>query len=381
MTTRLLAVIVYIWLGFSMALVWNPAMAAGEIGQKSIEEGSEFTPVKMVMDKIDQALGDTAITVSAKISKTIMPAVGFCFGIYVLLIVVNMMRGNSSELVWDVWMRCVGFAVIIGIGLNMGNYANYVIPMVTSLGDDLAAAITGGSSSASSLDKLAQHYILIIEEDYIRIDNLGWTSGTDKFIQPMLWGIKSLIILIGLVPFLVLAAAAIIVAKVGSVIVAALGPIFFACLIFPATRQYFSAWVNTAVSYALLPIGIAIVVMFSINISTEIFNDAGKDAYQKMTFVTVFMASIVNLLLCVLIKTVQGLASSLSAGGINPGAAGGVPGGQAARNASNAFARKVGGHYGNKAAKNIDKAFGAVGGLAKAAWSKLTSKNNDIKPG
>jgi type IV secretion system protein VirB6 len=338
---------------------------------------SNFTPIKMVMDKINSSLGDVAITASSAISKEIMPFVGLCFSIYVILTVVNMMRGQSSEPVLDVWMRFLGFAVIIGIGLNMGNYANYVIPMVTSLGDQLANAITGGASPSSSLDALAQHYVKIIEEDYVRINEMGILDGTDKFVQPILWLAKTVIICIGLVPFLVLAAAALIIAKVGSIIVAAMGPIFFSCLVFPATRQYFSSWLNTAVSYALLPIGIAIIVMFSINISTEIFKTNGSDAFEKMSFVTVLLASIVNILLCVLIKTVQGIASSLSAGGINPGTSGG-----AVRRAANNLTQK--GNQGAKAAGGKaagGKAEGWAGGIAGKVWNAITKKNNDIKPG
>jgi type IV secretion system protein VirB6 len=285
------------------------------------------SPIQHVIQTVESSLSSTAATVASEISGGVTPLAASCFSIYMILIVVNYARGASSEPIWDFWLRMAGFAVIIGLGLSMESYVSNVLPIITKLGDGLAAAAGGGNDAANTLDNLAARYFSLMSFDYDRIANSDM-GATEKFLAGILWAIKVAIILIGIVPFLVVAAALLIIAKVGVIMVAAVGPIFFACLIFPATRQYFSAWCNAAFSYALIPLFVAIVAMFAIDLSKEFFDFAPGEGFESLTLKAVFMASIVNLLLLLLLKTCGDLASSLSAGGINPGfSAGGLAGG------------------------------------------------------
>jgi len=329
-------------------------------------------PISSVITEIETQIGSMAISASSAIANVITPLVAICFGIYIILIVVDMMRGNSSNPVWDVWMRWVAFAIVIGLGLNMGNYSNYVIPMIQGLGDDLAAAVSGSPSAAGSLDKLALHYIKIIGDDYKRISELGITAGTDKITEPILWAVKSFIIFLGLIPFLIAGAVLLIVAKVGAMLVAAVGPIFFACLMFPATRQYFSAWINSVVSYALLPVLLAIVGMFGIQISMTVFGYDGT-TFGEMSFSVCILAAIVNWLLVALLLTCKALASSLSAGGINPGTVGG---GGVAGMAGRASLRGLGKGVGAAGKWAGGKALGGAGRFGAAAMNLLKGSNN-----
>jgi type IV secretion system protein VirB6 len=333
-------------------------------------------PVSKVMEIIDSNLVGTVGSASNAIANVITPLVATCFGIYLILLVANYMRGASSNPVWEVWQRTLGFAVIIGIGLNMGNYGNYVVPIVSDFGNDIAAAMSGaepGSGTGSQLDALAKHYIKIIGDDWRRIGELGFFDGADNLTQPIIWGMKTFIIMVGLLPFIIIAAVLLIIAKVGTTLIVAIGPLFFACLVFPATRQYFSSWVNAAVSYALIPVFVGLLVAFSINISTDVFSggSSGPIKFEKTSMFTCFFASIVNFILIYLLKTCQALASQLSAGGINIGFN--------ASSYANSTAKKGAG-IAKGAAKGVAK--GATN-LAKGAYS-LASKilgGNSIKPG
>lgn len=320
-------------------------------------------PIQYVMTIVDTELASAVETVAGAISGGITPIVAACFSIYMILITVNYARGAATEPVWDFWIRMASFAVVISLGLNMSNYTGYVVPIVTQTGNSLAALASGGTdTSAAQLDNLAIHYIKVIEADYQRISNMGIGSGTDKFIQPILWAVKSMIIIIGLVPFLIIAAGMLVIAKVGAVMIAAVGPIFFACLLFPATRQYFSAWVNTAFSYALIPVFVAVIAMFSVRISEGAF----EGDFEHMSFKVVFMALVVNLLLILLLRTCTTLAASLSAGGINANFnAGGL-----ARSGRNAL---------RSADKTVSAGAGKATNLVSAAIQHLLQ--NNIKAG
>ncbi|NRP55787.1 conjugal transfer protein TrbL [Xylella fastidiosa subsp. pauca 11399] len=275
----------------------------------------ESAPITWLIGEINKIVSSGADAAASAIATTVTPLASICFGIYILLICLNYMRGAETEPVIDFGIRCAGFAVIIGLGLNAANYTNMVIPVVTGVGSDLASAISGGTATAGTLDQLALHYFKILDEGYELASNRPFPSNVGPLI---IYVLKAVFILVGLIPFLVAATLCLIIADVGSVMVAMVGPLYFAFLIFPATRQYFSSWLNTAFSYALMPIFVAVIATISVGLSKQMFS--GND----ISFKAVFMASMGNLTLLFLLKQVGAMASSLSAGGINvsmPGSA------------------------------------------------------------
>ena len=266
----------------------------------------EAAPITWLIGEINKIVSSGAGATASAIATAVTPLAAVGFGIYIILICINYMRGAETEPVIDFGVRCAGFAVIIGLGLNAANYTSTVIPIVTGVGSDLASTVSGGSASAGTLDQLALHYFKILDAGYESAKTGGFPFNAGSLL---LYFIKFLCILVGLIPFLVAATLAIIIADVGSVLVAMVGPLFFAFLIFPATRQYFSAWLNTALSYALIPVFVAVIATISVGLSKTMLSD--------MTLKAVFLASMGNLTLLFLLKQVSSLASSLSAGGIN----------------------------------------------------------------
>ena len=281
---------------------------------------NDNAPISWLINQINNIVSSGASSTASAISGAVTPIAAACFGIYIILITVNYLRGAETEPIIDFGMRCAGFAVVISIGINASNYASYVIPIVTGIGDDLSSLITGGSANSTALDELAKFYLKIIDDGYEKA-TAPW--GTGKIGPVILWTVKSFITIFGLVPFLVAATVCIIVAKVGSTIVAMLGPMYFCFLLFPATRQYFSAWLNTAFSYALIPVIVAVISTISIGISKSMFAGSGGNL-TGTSFKLVALAAVGNLVLLFILKQVSSLASSLSAGGINAAMPGSV---------------------------------------------------------
>lgn len=274
-------------------------------------------PITWLIEKINTVFLSQAESVSSAISTSIMPLITACFGIYMILILFNYMRGAEDNFVGDFMYRVMGFAVVMGIGFSAGSYASTVLPIVTGLGNDLASAASGGTVTSGALDKLVIFYWSMIGDAMAAVGDYGLTQmGTTVMVL-----VQVAIVIIGLIPFLVIATVTIITANIGSGLVAMVGPIFFGCLLFPATRQYFSAWVNTAFSYALVPLLVAVLSMVSVGISIEFMGDAPLTDGSSFN---VFFAAVGNLILAALMKNVGSLASSLSAGGINMGSAGGL---------------------------------------------------------
>lgn len=279
----------------------------------------ESAPITWLIDQINVIVNAGASAVAAGIAGGIAPLASACFGIYVILMTVNYMRGAETEPAIDFMLKMASWALIIGLGLNASNYNAFISPIVTGLGTGLANIVSGGTVTANTLDALALAYLNIINEGFTAAEAIG---GVEGFGVTVLVFFKAGIVIVGLVPFLIAATLFIIVANVGSAIVAMVGPLFFACLLFPATRQYFSAWVNTAFSYALIPMMVAVVASISVGISQAMV-PAGA-TLDTVPFKTVFLAAIGNLILLFFVKQVATLASSLSAGGINASLPGSV---------------------------------------------------------
>jgi type IV secretion system protein VirB6 len=328
----------------------------------------EAAPLTWLIGKITAIVGVGAGATATAIVTVITPLLAVCFSIYILLILFNYMRGAETEPVLDFGLRCAGFAVVLGLGLNAANYVSMVMPIITGLGGDLASAVGGGPPTSGALDELALHYLKIMSDGFEDASGFSWDIA-GAFGTYVMLAVKCTLILLGLIPFLVLAAMILVLANVGSLLVAMVGPVFFGCLLFPATRQYFSAWVNTAVSYALIPLLVAVVASLSVAISKEMMSVAG--VLTETSLLTVFLASLGNLTLLFLLKQVHTLASSLSAGGINtamPGSIGTL---------ANSIRSGVAGTF--REGRGIAKAASGVGTGYRAVRARLANRNNSIR--
>jgi type IV secretion system protein VirB6 len=326
----------------------------------------ESAPITWLINQINTIVSSGAAATASTIATTISPLVSVCFGIYIMLITINYLRGAETEPVLDFGMRCAGFAVIIGLGLNASNYVSMVVPIVTGLGGDLSNAVSGGTVSAGTLDQLALHYLQIID------DGFEAASGLVDFASigaKILVSLKAIIIMLGLVPFLVVATLFIIIANVGSLLVSMVGPLFFGFLLFPATRQYFSAWVNTALSYALIPMFVAVIATISVGLSAQMLSNGGT--LNEASFKMVFLAAIGNLILLFLLKQVSALASSLTAGGINASMPGSI--GTLANSIRSGAMGSV------KEAKSFASAYRGGRDLAARARSSISNRFNSIR--
>lgn len=309
----------------------------------------EQAPITWLLSEIHSLIGQTASSYASALTGIIMPLVASAFGLYMLLLLLNYWRGGESNPVGDYLVRFIGWSITIGFGLNADTYNSVILPMVTGIGPDIANAIGGGGNNANSLDSLALVYLQIISDGFTAAQEVGGLEGIGATIFV---AFKALIVIFGLVPFLVIATVALCTADVGATLIAMVGPMFFAFLLFPATRQWFSAWLNAALSHALVPIFIAAICALSVSISSKIFGGGGT--LMDATFKKVFFAAFANLVLVCLVYKVSQLASALSAGGVNISAAVGV--GSAARSARESM---------KGSAREISKGARAAG----AAWS------------
>jgi type IV secretion system protein VirB6 len=163
--------------------------------------------------------------------------------LYIVLYGYAIFRGSISEPVMDGVVRLVKLCFIFTVATTVA-YNDYVTqPLFTDLPNWLAGAISGGSvtSVGSSFDKfLARGF-----------DLATTITDTATIVDPSPY-ITAAIVIIATVIVTGLGFGIVMIAKVALALLVALGPIFIACLVFEASRQFFFGWLKQGVNYLLL---------------------------------------------------------------------------------------------------------------------------------
>lgn len=163
--------------------------------------------------------------------------------LYIVLYGYAIFRGSISEPIMDGVVRLVKLCFIFAAATTVA-YNDYVTqPLFNDLPNWLAGAISGGSVSSvgNSFDKfLARGFDLA-------------TSITDTatLVDPSPY-ITAAIVIVATVIVTGLGFGIVMIAKVALALLVALGPIFIACLVFEASRQFFFGWLKQGVNYLLL---------------------------------------------------------------------------------------------------------------------------------
>ncbi|NKF95666.1 conjugal transfer protein TrbL [Ralstonia solanacearum] len=235
---------------------------------------------------------------SANIITLITPLMAVGFSIYVMLVMVSYWRGHSHEPVPDFIQRMAGWAVVLTFGMNIGYYSQYVVPFFNGLGDDIARALCGNTSTGAAIDSLATTYAKVMWEIFKAADGIEETLNAIVYI--------AITLLFGM-PFMSIAAAYIILSRFALGLLLALGPMFIGAALFPATRRFCEAWIGQCLSYGFLVALISAAGLIEIRFAQSISpNHATLGSLIKIVLMGVsFIVISLNL---------PGLASQLSGG-------------------------------------------------------------------
>ena len=262
---------------------------------------------------IFNTIQDEALALTEQFSNVVsmfMPAAQAIFIVYCMFVIWSYWENESSiqGTFIDLMKRIVAWGLVLGFGMNISNYQGTIMPMVTHLGTDLSQSFGGGDSTVSSLDdvitqlnSMTQTILQAVEvsnkaeidaatlgeqmpveeESSGAIDWMkdkvteigdavsGLTSGVMEAmfgglqVYLMAWIKVGLLWLAGII-FIGVAFAYMLIAQVMLVILAAVGPLFFMCGLFPATRTYFTNWIGSVLNYGFYFLFVIITVSLSV---------------------------------------------------------------------------------------------------------------------
>lgn len=196
------------------------------------------------------------------ISGYVIPIAWVLLGICMLLWCYMIIEGKVAMPITDWMLKFVGFMVVLYI---MGNgYLTWVAKPIFNLPSDLTTALS--STATSSPNLLGQ-----LNEKIVDLVSAMFTAGT-RLVQDLAIGAAVSLFFMGVLvivaAYLLLAIAlfAIIFSKLGLSLVLAVGPFFILALVLPQTRNYFFAWLNTALYFVFYHVFTALFIFMFIGI-------------------------------------------------------------------------------------------------------------------
>lgn len=265
-----------------------------------------------VFGKVDTAILETLGGGIANLMSIVSPILLSGFTVYLLFLFVSYWTANLEDTAIDLFKKGMAWFVILSLALNIATYNEYITPTVMGLGDMLSKGLNG-QANASVLDTMSNSMVDIVTKNQDEANKLPITS-VGRFIMIIIY---NAIIIISFSVFLVVSASYILLAKVFLGILALIGPLFISLALFPATRQYFTAWVNQVVNYGLLLFLMNITASFMIKIFGEVINFSSIEYPVSNTFLigVVLLSFMFFVILLKLPELASGLAGGITADG------------------------------------------------------------------
>lgn len=269
-----------------------------------------FQLVQPLFTKIDTTTAIFVNDISQRAIATITPVVIVLLTASFILYSFAIMSGKVDMPFQDFMLRCVKIAFIVGAGLSVGLYQGDIADAIRSTPDQLATALM---SNPTSID--AGTGAIIDDAMGKGFDQAGEAFEKAGFFSEngITYALLGVIIILATAVFGAIGAAFLIVAKLALAMLAGLGPIFIACLLFPATLRFFESWVGQIVNYALIVVLFASIFTLLVTIYGDYMNQMAFDGEVNIYY-TVGGSVILSVALVFVLLQIPAIASGLAGG-------------------------------------------------------------------
>lgn len=256
---------------------------------------------------IDDSIIKVIVGKADNIVSVLEPLFVSAFTVYLLFLFLSYWNNRLEDNIVDFVKKMSVWAIVIGFAFNFSNYNQYVVPFVLNFGDDLSQTFSGSNTTMDgSLDSLAT---IIVDGVKETMEKASGISGTIMAVMTIF------LICVSSIIFLIISAGYILLAKVFAGILVVVGPVFIALFLFPATRQFFSAWLNQVINYSLLTLFIHILMAIFVEFMVSAFGTGAIDLSRG--FNIALGAGVFFVILLKLPELASGLAGGISANGFS----------------------------------------------------------------
>jgi type IV secretion system protein VirB6 len=332
------------------------------------------TIVSSMLNKVDTTalnfLNEKSALVSAALDPVVRNGIILFTGLWGLALLWQLI----DEPLMDGIRRLVKIAIVGGFAVSAGLYMNVIATPIYQTGSELGAVIMGGgATSATVLDTAIDKGA----ELYMKFESQQASAG---FVEGIILGIESMIVFGGVLLVVLGGLIITILAKLGLAMVLIFGPIVVLCLLFDATKNFFTSWLGLSLNYvalaALAAAGVAILIAWLNSSMVTALNPA-----VPVSLVSLAETVLIGGLAIALFWNSPAMASSL-AGGMQLSTLGS---GMASARASRGFARELRPSTMQQHVRGVQRDFAAVKSAARVATNPAASSAkwiaNRIRPG
>ena len=260
---------------------------------------------------------DTTITTMLTYSDGLKAIVGSCWGIYVVYQVYRAIAGDHHFSMYrEIVIDALRVSLICAFAFNADAYATHIIPIIRGLGSDLSVLITHSDGSINDkLDNIIEIGIALITQQSDKISLISPGLSLMAIIYILIVGV-------GLLTFLTAGCILIITTSIASAVLSILGMLFLMFAIFPATRNWFWAWISQIASVTLLRVLFSIVTTLAIAMLKGVLETANGDQEMLKSAVGLFL--IVSSFAVVIVELPGFAASLVGSSGLSRAGSGGI---------------------------------------------------------
>lgn len=256
---------------------------------------------------IDSIITNNIHNLTGVFTSAILPFIGACVTLYLVYLAFQILYQPDNLIVMDVVKTIGSLAAVTSVGLSTSYYLDNIVPFVLHSGDDIAQALLGHQSGGSaSLQTMVDTILSQIEAMWKHV-HFDFTSSA-SWTTSMTFVTMIFLTILGALPFIAVATAYLLIAKLSVSFLLILGPMFIMMAFFPTTRGMFQQWTGQCFNYILM------MIMFPLAFSmfTQVLNDTVFA--QNITFAKSLMVFIVFWAMVLLSVQIPALCSALSGG-------------------------------------------------------------------
>ena len=255
-----------------------------------IQDGFFGNMQRLLMNPTDSShpgmLDNFVQSVSASLTTQIQPVLLTALTIYFMCKAWSIMYGTSQDSLRQVTMNCIKIAFITALFCNAGIFYTYIADTIFSLDTYFAPILMNGNSFQGT-----NSFTTI---DWVFIQTFSNAGSQLTYIFDQVFSINPLMVVKGLVigsvlgfSFLFLIVMALIASMIafimlitntiGLAFMLALGPLFGALAMFPQTKQLFTSWLKTCLTFAMTKVFLMASLVLLVKIMEYTMGFAGTE--------------------------------------------------------------------------------------------------------
>jgi len=243
-------------------------------------------------------------TTTAKVAGILEPAVVTFSTVYVMVWGYLQMTGRIEEPFTTGLKRLITLAVVLGVALHLWLYNSVIVDTFYRAPSELVAALAGAADPVTTIDAIWDNGGAVASRLFNNASFVGYGVG--------FW-LAGLIIWVFTGLLCVYTMFLIALASIASSVLLALGPLFFAALLFDATRRLFDSWITQLTNYALISILTVLASGLLLQIVASYATQTAARASGVTVMDTVDMV-LMSVLVFLLMRQVMPIAAGLATG-------------------------------------------------------------------